>query len=122
MPKELFPFRYRDAQGKWVRARYLAERHVIAARYKEWEVTGPPEIRGDGGYESFNPYRPQSAPRAAPPASNVDHVPELGKDERYLVLLFLRRYVTYCVRRGKTTPAAGAAALWREITAVCLEA
>jgi len=27
---ELFPFRYRDAvSGKWVRARYLAERHII---------------------------------------------------------------------------------------------
>jgi len=36
MPKELFPFRYRDdLTGKWVRARYLAERHEIAATYRE---------------------------------------------------------------------------------------
>ena len=31
--------------GKWVKARYVAERHEIAARYTEWEVIGPPEIR-----------------------------------------------------------------------------
>jgi hypothetical protein len=47
MPRlELFPFRYRDRlTGKWVKARYVAERHEIAARYKEWEITGPPEVR-----------------------------------------------------------------------------
>ena len=38
---ELFPFRYRDPiTGKWVRAGYRAERHEIAARYAEWEITG----------------------------------------------------------------------------------
>jgi hypothetical protein len=43
---ELFPFRYRDPRtGKWVRARYVAELHEIAARYAEWEIVGPPEIR-----------------------------------------------------------------------------
>jgi len=42
--KELFPFRYRDpVTGKWVSARYVAERHEIAERYKEWEIAGPPE-------------------------------------------------------------------------------
>ena len=31
---ELFPFRYRDPlTGKWVKARYKAERHEIAARH-----------------------------------------------------------------------------------------
>jgi len=43
---ELFPFRYRDPRTrKWIRARYVAERHEIAARYAEWEITGPAEIR-----------------------------------------------------------------------------
>ena len=43
---ELFPFRFRDpVTGKWVRARYRAERHEIAARYVQWEITGPGEIR-----------------------------------------------------------------------------
>jgi len=37
MPRlELFPFRYPDRiTGKWVKARYVAERHEIAARYSE---------------------------------------------------------------------------------------
>ena len=43
---ELYPFRYRDPlTGKWVKARYVAERHEIAARYQEWEITGAAEIR-----------------------------------------------------------------------------
>jgi hypothetical protein len=34
-------FRGRDPRiGKWYRARYLAERHEIAARYAEWEIIG----------------------------------------------------------------------------------
>jgi hypothetical protein len=42
----LYLFRYRSpVTGKWMRARYVAEREVIAERYKEWEITGPPEIR-----------------------------------------------------------------------------
>ena len=37
MPRlELFPFRYCDrVTHKWVKARYVAERHEIAARYSE---------------------------------------------------------------------------------------
>jgi hypothetical protein len=31
--------------GKWVRARYLAERREIAERYRAWEITGAPEYR-----------------------------------------------------------------------------
>jgi hypothetical protein len=54
---ELFPFRYRDARtGKWVKARYMATRDEIAARYAEWEITGPGEERRPAtGY--FNPGR-----------------------------------------------------------------
>jgi hypothetical protein len=41
MRLELFPFRFRDPlTGKWVRARYVAERHVIAERYAEYENIG----------------------------------------------------------------------------------
>jgi len=43
----LYPFRYRhELTGKWVKARYVAEVREIRARYKEWEIIGPPEIRG----------------------------------------------------------------------------
>ena len=47
MPRlELFPFCYRDERtGKWVRARYVAELHEIKARYAQWEITGPAELR-----------------------------------------------------------------------------
>jgi hypothetical protein len=37
---ELFPFRYRDPRtGKWIRARYRADRQQIAGRYAEWEIS-----------------------------------------------------------------------------------
>jgi hypothetical protein len=112
MPKELFPFRYRDPlTGKWVRARYVAERHVIAERYKEWEITGPPEIRGDPDDGYFRPYPPP----AQKPIGNVQREPGLDSNERYVVLLFLRRYVRYCARRRRFAQASGAAALWREL-------
>src|SRR5436190_6268077 len=60
MPRlELFPFRYRDpVSRKWVKARYVAERHVIAARYAEWEIVAPPEIREvDANARYFSPHR-----------------------------------------------------------------
>ncbi len=53
----LYPFRFRDpVSGKWVRARYIAERDVIAVRYSEWEITGTPELRRSVG-AAFNPWR-----------------------------------------------------------------
>ena len=66
MPRlELFPFRYRDRlTGKWIRARYVAERHEIAARYAEAEIIGPPEIRDvEPSAAYFNPWR-QERPMA----------------------------------------------------------
>ena len=53
----VYPLRYKDARiGKWVKARYMAGRKVIAARYAEWEITGPGEVRRPrAGY--FNPGR-----------------------------------------------------------------
>jgi hypothetical protein len=119
MPKELFPFRYRDElTGKWVRARYVAERNVIAERYREWEITGPPEIRSELGSGYFRPYPPRAGP-----GSSVERKPGLDKDERYLVLLFLRRYVTWCARRRRYAQMQGAARLFRTLrgdaTAAC---
>jgi len=60
--------------GKWVRARYLAERHVIAERYAEFEIIGPPEIRDvDPDARYFNPTRNVWRPDAAS-AGNVSAV------------------------------------------------
>ncbi len=55
----LYPFRFVDpVRGKWVRARYRAERHAIGARYARWEITGEPEVRRlGGGAPAFSPWR-----------------------------------------------------------------
>jgi hypothetical protein len=42
----VYPFRYKDSRtGKWGKARYMASREEIAARYAEREITGPGEAR-----------------------------------------------------------------------------
>ena len=49
-PSELFPFSYYDLiRKRWVKARYLAELPEIEARYKQWRLEGPPEIRSGRG-------------------------------------------------------------------------
>lgn len=53
----MYSFRFIDPlTGRWVRARYRAERHEIEQRYAKWEITGEPEIRrvSQGG---FSPWR-----------------------------------------------------------------
>ena len=126
MPRlELFPFRYRDPlTGKWVKARYKAERHEIAERHAEFEITGPPEIREhnpDARY--FNPHfklmmnaelrryserPPELQPHLAKP-------PAIDAAEAFLVRLFLRRYVAYCARHRRFAAMNGAARLFAEL-------
>jgi hypothetical protein len=104
---ELFAFRYRDPRtGKWTTARYLAERHEIAARYAEWEIIGPAEIREvnpDARY--FNPH----VTRIEMP---LDLQPAIDALETFLMQLFLRRYITYCARRRRYAAMNGAAELY----------
>ena len=73
MPRlALFPFRYRDrVTGKWVKARHVAERHDIAARYAEWEIIGPPEI-GD-----VDPYARYFTPWKVAPQAELMRMQEL---------------------------------------------
>jgi hypothetical protein len=42
--------------GKWVRARYVAERHELEARYAAWEIIGEPEYRRPIG-AAFSPWK-----------------------------------------------------------------
>jgi hypothetical protein len=57
----LYRFRYFDPVSKrWVKARYVAQRHEIAARYEQWEIIGEPELRRRGSAGSFNPFRSAS--------------------------------------------------------------
>lgn len=86
---ELFEFRYRDPRtGKWIRARYRAERHELAARYAECEIIGDPEIQDlDPDARYFNPYvgappgtrRPVKEPPKNPPQGPKKDPPEREK-------------------------------------------
>jgi hypothetical protein len=121
----LYPFRYRSPiTGKWVKARYVAERHEIKAQHTEWEIIGPPEIRDvDPQRRYFSPYpmvahaelmRLQEPPPQIDP--HLAQPPAIDADERFLVTLFLRRYVTYCARRRRAAQMHGAARLYREVS------
>ena|SRR5437762_2980872 len=139
-PFPLYPFRYFDpVRKRWIRARYVAERHVIESTYAQWEIIGPPEIRPRGGeHDRFNPWsklapRPAEVPVKEPPAeedpptkeppANEPPVkeppplepPTLNETERFLVIVFLRRYVTYCARRRRFAQMNGAAKLFRKV-------
>jgi hypothetical protein len=132
-PLLLYPFRYFDpVRKRWIRARYVAERHEIVERYAKWEIIGPPEIR-TGDPTMFNPWAklplrpavhlppveeppPDHGPTPDPPP--VEQPPPIEDQlERFLVLVFLRRYVTYCARRRRFAQMEGAARLRAKIVA-----
>ena len=125
MPRlELFPFRYRDPlTGKWAKARNVAERHEIAARHGEWEIIGPPEIRNVDTHERyFSPWK--VIPHAElmrisePPLQMQPQLvtpPAIDGIESFLMSVFLRRYVTYCARRGRYAQMNGAVQLLRTL-------
>ena len=125
MPRLLYPFRHRhNLTGKWVKARYVAEKYEIAARHGEWEITGPPEIRHvEPEGRQFNPYRVMAHAelmRLQDPAPQInphrEQPPAIDNLERFLVAMFLRRYVTYCARRRRFAQMQAAARLHREVT------
>src|SRR5438270_2636313 len=67
-PRYYYPFRFIDpVTGKWMRARYVAERHVIAERYTQREIIGPPEIRS-GSATMFSPCVKSAPAGHLPPA------------------------------------------------------
>jgi len=115
---ELFAFRYRDPRtGKWVRARYVAELHEIKARHTEYDLIGPPDIRNvdpDARYFAPDFNATMNAEmrrfRERPPELQ----PVMDALEVFLVQLFLRRYITYCARRGRFAAMNGAARLYLE--------
>ena len=113
---ELFAFRYRDPRtGKWVRARYVAELHK--ARHTEYELIGPPEIRNvdpDALYfaPDFNAMMNAEIRRFRERPPELQ--PVMDVFEVFLVQLFLRRYITYCARRGRFAAMNGAARLYLE--------
>ena len=120
---ELFAFRYRDPRtGKWVKARYRAERHEIARRFAEWEITGPPETCDvNPEARAFTPHRPFKEMMNAEIRRYTEGAPELqpaiDAAEAFLLRVFLRRYVTYCARRRRFAAMNGAARLYAEVSA-----
>jgi hypothetical protein len=112
-PLILYPFRLRDAvTGKWYRARWVAELHEIEKL--GGVVDGEPEIRERTDGAGFQPYR--NPPKPIDRVELHPHrAPGIDAFECGLTRLFLRRYVTYCTRRGRYAQASGAAALWREL-------
>jgi hypothetical protein len=128
----MYAFRFVEPwSGQWVRARYRAEIHVIMDRYRQWEIVGRPEIHTRTDAAMFSPSS-KLPPRAHLPIEEPpdDPSPEKPPDddhpveepppiedqlERFLVLVFLRRYVTWCARRRRFDRIPGAAALYRRI-------
>ena len=118
MARELYPFRYKDpVTGKWVRARYRATPADIAARYATWEITGPASMPAAPSM-GFSPYRKvvphAELTRISEPPLQMD-APVHDPLERALVVAFLRRYMTYCARRGRYAQMNGAARLLRTV-------
>jgi hypothetical protein len=117
----LYPFRYREARtGKWLRARYVATREDIAARYAAWAIDGPAEVRNlsgehTSGFMAHARISPSSAPKCE---ANTDMQPgaeSLHEVETFLLCVFLRRYATWCLRTRRYAQAQGAGRLAREI-------
>src|SRR6516165_2321995 len=99
---ELYPFRFRDPRtGKGVRARYVATLAEIKARYREWEIDGPAEIRGDTPVHMFQPALPRPADAPLDLQPHLATPPGIDATERFLLRVFLRRYVTWCARRRR---------------------
>jgi hypothetical protein len=107
---ELYPFRFRDPRtGKWVRARYVATLMEIEARYREWEIIGGAEVRGDAPVQMFQPALPRLAD---PPLELQPHLampPAIDATERFLLRVLLRRYITWCARRRRFAQMQGGA-------------
>ncbi len=106
-----YPFRKQDPlTGKWYRARWKASLDEIAAN--GWKVDGPPETSTSFGDTSGFMQREGTDQRPPAPFHNLAGA-RLSEEERRLARAFLRRYVTYCARRGMALQAQNAARLWQ---------
>ena len=132
----LYRFRYRDpGTGRWMRARYRATLPDIRARYTEWTLEDDAEHRRVDGAAIGALAQPAAQPRLRRHPGGLASVPGSGPGaagaghrtavieqtrtldvlEAALVACFLRRYVTYCARRGRYAAMNGAACLLREV-------
>ena len=115
-PIEVYAFRFREPRtGRWVRARYRATLAEIKARYREWELDGPGEIRGDAPAQMFQPSLPRIADAPLELQPHLAMPPAIDATEGFLLRLFLRRYITWCARRQRFAQMQGAAKLHEQI-------
>jgi hypothetical protein len=92
----------------------------LTARYTEWEITGPAEVREiDPAALPFTPHL--QSPLDAALRRYSERPPELrpaiDAAEAFLLTVFLRRYVTNCARRRRFAAMNGAARLFAAIRA-----
>src|SRR5207253_7712800 len=132
-PLLLYPFRYFDmVRRRWIRARYVAERHVIESSYAQWEIIGKPEIQSGAPVVMFSPWSklpprpaahlppveeppPDHGPTPDPPP--IEQPPPIEDQlARFLVLLFLRRYITWCTRSRRFASMNRAISLYDVVT------
>jgi len=90
----------------------MAERHEIAARYNEGRSLDRLRTAAMAMTAEATSDRTHRLSNAA---ANVERYPGLDDAEQFLALLFLRRYVTYCARRGRYAQMEGAARLARRL-------
>jgi hypothetical protein len=115
---DLFALPLRDPRtGKWIRARYVARREQIAERYAGWEITGPAEIRDvDPDARAFSPFKQTMDAELRRDSERPPELqPTIDAVEAFLLAVFLRRYVTYCARRGRFAAMNGAVRLFAEV-------
>jgi hypothetical protein len=119
-PLVLYRFRYRDPlTGRWTRARYRATVVEISARHAEWVLEDAEQRVVEAATVGALATAPPGSPRGWEPPSGGDVTLEatstIDGSEAALVACFLRRYVTYCARRGRYAAMNGAARLLRRI-------
>ena len=117
-PIVLYPFKVRDERtGKWRRTRYKASLEEIERL--GGEVCGEPVI-----YQSLGSTSNFLRNNFAAPVAVIDRLemhphwespPAIDPLERFMAQMFLRRYITWCVRKRRFAVAQGAAALYREL-------
>jgi len=107
----------------------VATRDEIAQRYAEFEITAPAEVRHVEAEARY--FNPESGPAlnrasaqvaaavkssAADSALPVEEPIAIDDLERFLLLVFLRRYVTQCARSRQFAAMQGAAQLYASVS------
>ena len=115
---EPLPQRWPLANTMAVSHHWNASLAEIESHDGDWVVDGPPVTYINlGATSNFQverrPVVHDDCPLMHPQRESPPGIEQL---ERFLAGVFLRRYVTYCVRRRRYAQAQGAAGLWRELT------